>query len=119
LSSGKRSLLGRLRAGLRHAFSLESPLGPLTEADRALLRRLAVAIVVRRMGMPAVLFLQSLRPLSYMGSQAMTFLRPFVASWVKTADYDRLTEILERREGIGALVEAIEVALGRGEGEAR
>ena len=110
--------MGRLMAGARHAFAMDGPHGPLGEADRELLRRLALAIVARRMSMPALLFLQSVRPLNYVGSQALTFLRPFLTTLFKTADYDRLAAILERREGIGALVEGIEAALARGEDKA-
>ena len=40
--------------------------------------------------------------------QAMVFLRPFVTMLIKQADYDRLTEIVDRREGIGALIDVIE-----------
>jgi len=95
-------------AGARHAFALEGPHGPLDEADRELLRQLALAIVRRRMVGPAVLFLESLRPLSYVGSQAMLFLRPFLTPLLNTERYDRLAEILERREGVEELVKAIE-----------
>ena len=115
MSSAIRSRLGKLVAGLRHAFSLDGPHGPLTEADRALLGRLAMAIVVRRMATPALLFLQSLRPLNYVGSQAMVFLRPFIAQALGEKDYGRLAEALERREGIGALLDAIESAANRPE----
>ncbi len=90
---------------------MESPLGPLSEADRELLRQLALAIARRRMVAPAILFLESLRPLSYVGSQAMLFLRPFLTPLLNTERYDRLAEILERREGIEALVQAIESAV--------
>jgi len=68
----------RLVAGLRHAFALDGPLGPLTDEDRALLARLAAKVVVRRMAGPAILFLESMRPLNYIGSQALVFLRPFL-----------------------------------------
>ncbi len=107
--------MARLVAGLRHAFSTAGPHGPLTEADRELLRRLAKFIILRRMGTPAVLFLQSIRPLNYVGSQALQFLRPFLTAVFKPADYDRAAAILERREGVGALIEAIEARLAERE----
>jgi len=97
-------------AGLRHAFALRSPLGPLNQEDHALLSKLAGAIVRRRMAAPAILFLGSLRPLGYMGSQAMVFLRPFATLLFKPSDYERLAAILERREGMDALLNAIEAA---------
>lgn len=103
-------------AGLRHAFALGTP---LSEADRKLLARLAAAIVLRRMAGPAVLFLTSLRPLNFVGSQAMHFLRPFLTPLLNPRDYRRLAGILERREGLAALVAAIEAAVARRSGEAR
>ena len=100
----------RLADGWRHAFRLDGPHGPLTEEDRELLDRLARAIVKRRMSEPAILFLSSLRPVNYIGSQAIVFLRPFLTFLFNAEEAERLTNILERREGIGALVDAIEGA---------
>lgn len=102
------SRMTRFRKGLRNAFSLESPHGPLTEADHELLGRLARAVVRRQMALPAVMFLESIRPLSSIGSQAMIFLRPFLAGVINAQDYDRIAEIMDRRDGLGALVGAIE-----------
>jgi hypothetical protein len=100
--------LEKLKTGWRNAFSLQSPYGPLTDEDRQLLGKIADAIVKCGMSMPAVLFLAGNRPLNGIGSQAMVFLRPFVTMLIKQADYDRLTEIVDRREGIGALIDEIE-----------
>jgi len=107
------SRMTRFRKGLRNAFSLESPHGPLDEADHELLGKLARAVVSRQMGTPAVIFLESVRPLNSIGSQAMVFLRPFLSAVIKPQDYDRLTEIMDRREGIAALVNAIEAEQNR------
>ncbi len=98
---------------MRHAFDLDGPHGALSDEDRALLKRLALAIVARRMGMPATLFLNSVKPLNYVGSQAMAFLRPFLTPLFNRADYQRLTEIFERRTGISALTDAIERAMAQ------
>ena len=97
---------------------MQGPHGPLRDEDRALLDKLAGKIVQRRMAMPAVLFLQSVRPLNLIGSQAMVFLRPFLTPLFNPVDYDRVAEILERREGIGALVDAIEAAEAAGKRDA-
>ena len=98
----------KIRQGLRNAFSLESPHGPLTDEDRQLLDKLARKIVARQMATPAVLFLGSVRPLNAISSQAMVFLRPFATGLIDQAAYDRMTEIVDRREGIAALIDAIE-----------
>ena len=102
----------KLRKGWRNAFSLKSPHGPLTERDFTLLDKLAHAVADRGMAVPAKLFLGSVRPLNAIGSQSLVFLRPFLVPLLNTADYDRMTEILDRREGIAALIDAIEVAEG-------
>ena len=96
---------------------MDSPHGPLTEDDHALLGRLAGKIVARRMALPAVLFLRSVQPLNAIGSQAMVFLRPFLTGmFFNPETYDRLSAILERREGLQALVEAVEAAEAAQEG---
>ena len=102
------SRMQKIRRGLRNAFSLESPHGPLSDADHKLLARLARKVVARQMATPAILFLGSVRPLNSIGSQAMVFLRPFLSGLLNPANYDRMTEIMDRREGIGALMDAIE-----------
>lgn len=108
MSRAKWPRVGRLLDGLRHAFSTAGPHGPLTEADRELLHRLAGFVVRRRLSAPAILFLDSLRPLNYIGSQAMLFLRPFAEPFFAGKEYEQVAAILERRDGIHALIEAIE-----------
>jgi len=108
LSGTEPSRLGRIKAGLKHAFAVKGPHGPLDAADRELLDRVARAIHRRGMAQPAILFLGSVGPLNYIGSQAMVFLRPFLTLLFSEKEYGRFTEIMERREGPGALVDAIE-----------
>ena len=105
----------KLRERVRHAFALGSPYGPLDGEDLALLDRLAEKVVARRMAVPALLFLRSMQPLSGLGSQAMVFLRPFLTPLLNTEHYNRITEILDRREGIMAMVDAVEAAQARTE----
>lgn len=105
-----------LREGLRHAmptadslrraFALEER-GGLTQEELALLERLAQAIVHRRMATPAILFLESLMPLSYIGSQVMHFLRPFMTLVFSKEEYDRLSHLLENRSAVEQLIEAV------------
>ena len=101
--------------GLRHAFSTASPHGPLGEEDIALLNRLAGWVVKRQMCLPAIMFLESVKPLSAIGSQVMIFLRPF-NMFFKPEEYNRIAEIMERREGIDALINEIETVRLENEG---
>ena len=91
----------------------------LAPEDQALLDRLAAWIAVRRLETPAVLFLESVRPLSFVGAQAMYFLEPFARALFATPDYERLARLMERRSNLELLVRAIELAADRREDEAR
>ncbi|RME71177.1 MAG: hypothetical protein D6776_10580 [Planctomycetota bacterium] len=66
----------------------------------------------------AILFLESVKPLGFLGSQALVFLRPFATLVVRSPqDYDRLTRLLERRDGIEALLRRLEAPAARREEE--
>lgn len=85
---------------------------PISADDEQLLDELADAIVRRRMGTPALFFLESMRPLSFVGSQMMLFLRPFVALvWSDPRRYDQLARILEHRESVEQLAVRLEARM--------
>jgi hypothetical protein len=69
-----------------------------------------VAARVVRMGLavPAIFFLESTKPLSYVGSQVLVFLEPFVKSVLTVASYDRFVALLEDRSNIEKLLRRIE-----------
>lgn len=91
---------------LRRAFTLEGTEG-FTQEELALLERLAKVVVHRRMATPAILFLESLMPLGYIGSQVMHFLRPFMTFLFSQEEYDRLSHLLEKRSTLEHLIETI------------
>lgn len=80
----------------------------LTEDEEALLRKLAEKIVGYRMTVPAILFLESVKPLNFIGSQIMVFFEPFVHIFFTLPDYERLAIILEKRDNVERLIEIIE-----------
>lgn len=81
----------------------------LSEEDRELLDKLAEGVVKRSMTPVAVFFLESMKPLGYVGSQLMVFLRPVIQSiWSNPATYDRLAHILEKRGSLELLLRRIE-----------
>jgi hypothetical protein len=102
-----KTRFAKFLAALRRAFAVEGS-GTLSAEDLALLDRMARAVVQRRMTGPALVLLESLRPLNYVGSQFLYFLEPLVGSFVSTSDYDRMARILEQRESIQCLIDAIE-----------
>jgi len=66
--------------------------------------------VRRGMAQPALLFLESLRPMNGVGAQAMHFLQPFASVIVKPQAYERIAAFLERRGSIEWICRAIEDA---------
>jgi len=92
----------RLRSRLRHAFATE-PQQPLSSADLALLERAADVIVQRGMAAPAVLFLESLGPMNFLGSQALHFLTPILSVVFPQRDVERVALLLERRDTLSRL----------------
>lgn len=67
------------------------------------------------MTVPAILFLESVKPLSFVGSQAMYFFEPMVRALFAVPEYERFAALMERRESVEALLVAIE----RKDGEER
>ena len=102
---------------LRDAFSMEQFHEPLTDEEVALLDKIAVKIVKRGMSVPAILFLETVHPLNFVGSQAMAFLEPMVRAVFSAEEYVAFRKILERRSGIENLVERIEANEGERDSE--
>jgi hypothetical protein len=76
--------------------------------DEALLDKLAHLVVRHRMTVPAIFFLESMKPLSFVGSQAMHFFEPLVHAFLPLRDYERFALMMERRENLEALLVKIE-----------
>lgn len=86
--------------------------GQLSPDDLAMLDELADAIVVRRLGTPALFFLESMRPLGFVGSQLMIVLRPIVAiAWPAPRRWDQLQRVLEVRGSTELLCRRLEARL--------
>ncbi len=92
--------------GFKHAFATEGV--KLEDCDTALISKLADFVVRRNMSVPAIMFLDSVRPLNYVGSQAMVFFKPILSRFFTREEYDKMTTILEKREVIDLLIKEIE-----------
>ena len=80
----------------------------LSEADDRLLLELALKIDRKGLTAPAILWLESLRPVSFLGSQAMHFASPFVRMLVAGDTFERLAVILEERAHLERLLRHVE-----------
>ena len=85
-------------------------LPPLGADDLALIDRVAARVAELRMDVPAILTLESVRPLTTLASQAMIFFEPMVQAMFRFSDYRRFTALIERRDVPGILIERIERA---------
>ena len=101
-------LWGQLRQEFAHAFAVNPPKGQLGPEDTALLEKIATFIGKRGMATPALLFLESVGPLSFLGSQVVHGLKPFLDLVCNPLDLERLAKILERRDGLDQLISLIQ-----------
>ncbi len=76
--------------------------------DIALVERVAARIVALRLEVPAILTLESSRPLSLIAGQSLAFFQPFVQAMFPLPDYERFARLLERRDALDLLVTRIE-----------
>jgi hypothetical protein len=83
-------------------------LDDLDAEDEALLRGLARRVAQYQMEVPAVLFLESVRPLNFVGSQALVFFEPMVLALFNWPGYERFTRLMQNRENVGRLTRYIE-----------
>jgi hypothetical protein len=85
-----------------------APEAPLSAEDVALLERVATEVVDREMAVPAVLFLESLGPVTFLGSQALHFFSPILEVVLPQRDVERVAILLERRDTLPRLATLIE-----------
>ena len=104
--------LSGLTARIRHAFAVEPEGQPLSPEDLALLERVAATVVERGMATPAMLFLESVGPMNFLGSQALHFFTPILEVVFPQRDVERVALLLERRDTLSRLVAMIENGAG-------
>ncbi|MGA6826353.1 hypothetical protein ACO9S2_01945 [Nitrospira sp. NS4] len=99
---------GKVRAEFSHAFSTQPDTEVFTNDDLSLLQRVADAVVTRGMAAPAIVFLESLGPMSFLGSQALHFFRPIIEWAFNASEVEHVARLLERRDTIARLITLIE-----------
>ena len=81
---------------------------PSPERQAELLKMIANQIVKRKLTVPAIMFFESVKPLSFIGSQGMVFLQPLVQAFLNRREYDEITLMMESRENVEKLLLEIE-----------
>lgn len=93
--------------GQRDEFSASNP-DPLTPEEHQVLDKLAAQVIKRGMAVPAIMFLESVKPLNYVSSQAMIFFEPIVQTIFNFKDFDTFRTALEKRPTLELLIQKIE-----------
>lgn len=70
--------------------------------------KIAKEIVQRQLTVPAIIFLETIKPLSFLGNQLLIFANPVVSLIVQTGNYYKFVRMLEDRDNIEKLTIAIE-----------
>lgn len=80
----------------------------LSEKEIEILSKIAKRIVELGLVAPAIMFLEPMRPLNYLSSQALLFLEPFTAHVLGFGDMIHFRRALSKRESVSVLIEEIE-----------
>ena len=86
---------------------------PFGAEDEALLDRLATRVVELHMEVPAILALETSKPMTVIASQALIFFEPMIQSLFRFTDYRRFTALIERRDVMKSLIRRIEAEAER------
>ena len=86
----------------------ESEKPSLPDEELEVLEKVSSKVVERRMAVPAIMFLESVKPLNYIGSQTMVFFEPIIQTVFNFRDYNTLRSALEKRHSIEILIQKIE-----------
>ena len=95
---------------LKHAFAIEPPgIAEPTEEQFPVVNKVCAEIVRRRMTLPALAFIEMLRPLNNVGSQLLVFFQPFLDVFTDSNGPKLFAEFLEHRGSIDYLCNQIEL----------
>ena len=92
---------------------MASEAAALSADDQALLDRLAGRVVELRLEVPAILALETAKPMTVVASQALVFFEPMIQSVFRFSDYRRFTTLIERRDVMESLIRRIEARAER------
>ena len=82
--------------------------GTLTPEQEEVLHKVAKKVVQKRMTVPALMFIESVKPLNFIGSQLMVFFEPIVQTLFDFKSYTIFREAIEDRQNVEALMQLIE-----------
>lgn len=78
------------------------------ERSVELIEKASRFIVKHRMAAPAIMTIESLRPLARIGSQVIYFLSPFIETLFNTKEHQEFAVLLEKEENVKLLIDRID-----------
>jgi hypothetical protein len=78
------------------------------ERKKILINKIAQKVIDYRLAPVAIVFLESSKPISFLGNQFLIFMQPFYRALFAYREYEEITAMLEDRNNIEALICEIE-----------
>ncbi len=78
------------------------------ERKKFLINRIAQKVIDYRLSPVAIVFLESSKPISFLGNQFLIFMQPFYRALFSYREYEEVTAMLEDRNNIELLIREIE-----------
>ena len=78
------------------------------ERKKFLIGKIAQKVIDYRLGPVAIIFLESSKPISFLGNQFLIFMQPFYRALFSYREYEEIAAMLEHRDNIEALICEIE-----------
>jgi hypothetical protein len=103
-TNGRKSFIERLK----YAFAIGHEPPQLTDDDKVSIMSIGDSICRRRMDVPAIMALETLRPMNFLASQVMVMLQPFVGFLTDDTFFVSCQAAFEKRESVGFLIEYLE-----------
>jgi len=94
-------------ASLKHAFAVPAE-EYLKPQEREWLEKLARKVVERGLTAPALLMLESARPLNYVGAHVILFFKPVISLLFAPERCDEVAALLQKRHALKVLIQIIE-----------
>ena len=80
----------------------------LNQTDKEQIERLAKRIFNSGLSVPAILFLDMMKYVSFLGSQALVFFGPVLTVFINSDPYYKMTELMQDRNNVEFLLLEIE-----------
>jgi hypothetical protein len=78
------------------------------ERKKFLINKIAKKVIDYRLAPVAIIFLESSKPLTFLGNQFMIFMQPFYRALFSFREYEEIAAMLENRNNVEALICEIE-----------